>query len=971
MTGSKAARWFHRKESTLSMKPGSNQDSSSNNPDAEAPKSGSLTAEWILQSVLLALELADQAVDIAQVAPVVGPAAALLRKIIDSYQELKSTEENHDALVQRIADITGDICAAVLRMQETNHSDQIGRLKQDLEKYATLITRASEVMKAYDSQGKLAHFSRRNERQSEMDQLNNDLDSFGIRFANNRLVDLCIEESMSARMLNKVYDVVTEKKLENWLRSPPVMTDKQQEIGLCMEGTGEWLLNSDSFIEWEDNPGVLWIEGPWSGKSVLSSTIIQRLFEQRKQPKAQPPAVAWFYFDFRKKETQSIETALRRIVLQLSAQSPNLYQTLDNQYNLVNGQKLPTYLELQSIFHRLLQEFGHTYVVLDALDECDSTNFDQLVNLVLALKTRAETGLHLLITSQTRDIFEKRFGGMNHITLEANVMQDDIKCFVTSKLQMNPNLKLGNSTMTLADWITEKSNGMFRLAVCLLTELSYCIYGEDEDLEKILETLPNTLFGIYDRFMLSILPQHFPYAEAALRWIMCFRYRHLHLVHLADAISFKFSNLAPYTYKPKRQNGNTTALPTWLAGLIQIDGSLIKLVHASVQDYLLSDHFKEKFSCDLSENLSHGFISRSCISYLLYFSCNRFEEQPPDKYPMGKYAAKNWYHHLLRSDDKETLLGLAMQLLEDGSGQYYALSHLVLKEFMPPLHFCCRQGYLECVSSLLANGADINAAGGDGSPLITASSWDHIEIVHLLLNNGANMNLVAGEYGSALTAASYHANIAIVRLLIENNANINLAGRKYGTALAAACYKGNLDTIYLLLDTGVDLNVAGGEYGSALAAASYSAFFDIVNLLLMGGADVNSAGGIYGTALGAASYGGHLVIVRLLLKKGASVNLAGGEYGSALGAATYKGALDIVDLLLHYGADINIMGAACASPYQKPIRMVQMLLMNGVHIKLQGSHALKEATDRGREDIVALLYEYGAQMDKNAISTLE
>jgi hypothetical protein len=74
--------------------------------------------------------------------------------------------------------------------------------------------------------------------------------------------------------------------------------------------------------------------------------VIKELFTQEIQLTACPPAVAFFYFDFRKKETQSIEIALRRIVLQLSAQSPHACKTLTNQYDLSNGQKLPSYGDL-------------------------------------------------------------------------------------------------------------------------------------------------------------------------------------------------------------------------------------------------------------------------------------------------------------------------------------------------------------------------------------------------------------------------------------------------------------------------------------------------------------------------------------------------------------------------------------------------------------------------------------------------
>ncbi|KAJ7245617.1 ankyrin repeat-containing domain protein [Mycena haematopus] len=896
MTDSKAARWFHRKKSTLSMKPGSDQDSSSNNPDAEAPKFGSLTAEWILQSVLLALELADQAVDIAQVAPVVGPAAALLRKIIDSYKELKSTEENHDALVQRIADITGDICAAVLRMQETNHSDQIGRLKQDLVKYATLIDRASKFIKAYDDQGKMARFAKRDQMQRKMHQLNNELDSFGTGFANNRLVDLCIQDSMNTRTLNNIFDTVANEKLEKWLRSPPDMKEKQHDTEkLCMEGTGQWLLDSASFIEWEDNPGVLWIEGP----------------------------------------------------------------TLDNQYNLVNGQKLPTYSDIQDIFHKLLQELGHTYVVLDALDECDSTGFEELVKLVLALKTRTETRtmLHLLITSQTRDIFTKSFREMNHITLEPNIMQEDIKCFVTRELQMNPKLEAWEPAAALvAERITEKSNGMFRLAMCLLTELSRCIYGEDEDLEQTLKTLPNDLFGIYDRFILAIPREHLLYAKAALRWIMFHRNRCFHLAELADAIAFKFSDQAGalHTYKPNRWNTNTTALLKWLAGLIQVDGSLVVLAHASVQDYLLSAHFKKEFSCDLSEKVSHRFISQSCISYLLYFSHNYSEDGTVGKYPLREYAANNWYHHLSQSDDKQTLLDLAMQLLWDGTEQYHALCSwtrgFLEGGFMPPLHFCCKQGYSDCVSRLLASRADIDiVAGKHGSPLSVASWSGNIDIIRILLENSANVNLMGGQYDSPLVAASLRHNVDIVCLLLKNSANINQVTTEYGSALAAAAFHhAQIDIVQLLIESGANVNLACGKHGSALIVAC----------------DVAPNHGAYKE---------HVKIAHLLLRNGADVNLAGGKYGSALSTASYWGAGEMVELLLSYNADVNIAGgkyngalvAACASPYWKPpTRVVTLLLKNGVDIQAQGSCALqKAAVMRGGEKIVTLLKEHGALLD--------
>ncbi|KAF8146704.1 hypothetical protein K438DRAFT_1868953 [Mycena galopus ATCC 62051] len=172
-------------------------------------------------------------------------------------------------------------------------------------------------------------------------------------------------------------------KLEKWLQFPPAMQQKQHDTEqLHMDGTCQWFLESNEFINWEENGGVLWIEGSsGTGKTVLSSTVVCKLFAEETQP---THAVAFFYFDFRTKETQSVEIALCRIVLQLSAQAPHPYETLNKHHELSKGQKLPNSRDLYHIFSRLLHELGRTYIVLDALDECD--DFKEIVTLVSFLR---------------------------------------------------------------------------------------------------------------------------------------------------------------------------------------------------------------------------------------------------------------------------------------------------------------------------------------------------------------------------------------------------------------------------------------------------------------------------------------------------------------------------------------------------------------------------------------------------------
>ncbi|KAF7349515.1 Pfs domain-containing protein [Mycena sanguinolenta] len=267
--------------------------------DGTPTKSGN-KAEWTINDLKFALDLAKQAQDIAGIARFVKSAVALLSKIIDSYKELRNADEKC-LLARRIANITSNICAIVLRLQETNHSDQIGRLEGDFLKYEGFM-RSSQHFNDGFSQV----------RHTAPDKLNQELVLFNARIANNRLVQFCLNQTPDTQTQDKIHDIeykphrtiqgpiiihggtggtgggggntggaggtgggpivnVSMEKLEKWLQFPPDMKQKQHDTEqLHMEGTGQWFLEDKRFIEWEDNPGVLWVEGPsGAGKSVL------------------------------------------------------------------------------------------------------------------------------------------------------------------------------------------------------------------------------------------------------------------------------------------------------------------------------------------------------------------------------------------------------------------------------------------------------------------------------------------------------------------------------------------------------------------------------------------------------------------------------------------------------------------------------------------------------------------------------
>ena len=136
-----------------------------------------------------------------------------------------------------------------------------------------------------------------------------------------------------------------------------------------------------------------------------------------------------------------------------------------------------------------------------------------------------------------------------------------------------------------------------------------------------------------------------------------------------------------------------------------------------------------------------------------------------------------------------------------------------------PLYYSCSAGFLNISRWLLAEGANINAQGGQyGNALQASSTSSRESIVQLLLDGGAAINAQGGYLGNALQAAADGGHEKIVRLLLDQGAAINAQEGYFGNALQAASDGGHETVVRLLLDRGADLNTKGGRHGSALQA---------------------------------------------------------------------------------------------------------------------------------------------------------
>jgi len=216
---------------------------------------------------------------------------------------------------------------------------------------------------------------------------------------------------------------------------------------------------------------------------------------------------------------------------------------------------------------------------------------------------------------------------------------------------------------------------------------------------------------------------------------------------------------------------------------------------------------------------------------------------------------------------------------------------------------------IELVKLLLEKGADVNVKDQRGfTPLHKACGLGRFRIAKFLLDHGANPEARNVNDRTPLHIAAGPGREAIIDWYREHCPELadKVLGSGDGRTIIAVVGNDNdLMSIRKLLDIGVEVNGFDNKGETMLYAACKGGQDEVVILLLEAGADVNTATAFMNsTPLHAACAAGHPEIVGLLLRASADIEARDINNQTALHLAVMRSNIEIIKLLFKAGASL-------------------------------------------------------------------
>lgn len=289
-----------------------------------------------------------------------------------------------------------------------------------------------------------------------------------------------------------------------------------------------------------------------------------------------------------------------------------------------------------------------------------------------------------------------------------------------------------------------------------------------------------------------------------------------------------------------------------------------------------------------------------------------------------------------------------------------------------PLRDAILCGASRAAQQLLAAGASAVAQTEDGESLVLStargggSESGGVRILGMLLAHGADVNAANGHGTTPLMVAAGRGCLSTVRILVERGADVNLVDRAGRTAFSFACMCRNEQVVaYLARCDALDVHDADLGDQSPVYLTTSRGCGAALEILLQRGAATDYIDTQGRSVVQVAVLKGRSEMVRVLLATGVTVETSDHEGRTPLVDAVSRRDRVITGMLLAHQPDRRRdgFGPLIAAAIRGSRMMVEMLLEGGTDINRvneAGVTVLDEARRNGLQGVVEVLESFGA-----------
>ena len=626
-------------------------------------------------------------------------------------------------------------------------------------------------------------------------------------------------------------------------------------------GTCDWIHDHASYNAWlnTSGPAFLWVQGiPGAGKTILAATILEDLEKYRHLDGI---VISFFdeglgYENLAEACLASLTYQLREHLIQVTAGSAA--HTDDNDCKNWLSMSSATFRQRLFALFAGIDSAIQVILVIDGLENQEWMK-SIIVDAIIGanLRRSCSSRLRCMIYSRTTFDSSGRFDQAVSINLsEEFEVSQDIYRFTKSQLAAKSWFSPEETTQqeALAKQICSYANGMF-LWVALVMEQA----DEPESLIKIMHnasSVPSHIENFLQQAVQRISSSDYDIAQTIFLWLSA-AYRPLRVSELLVILSIQVQRSPRFAYK-QSFNGELSSeqlraeINRMCGPLITVtDEGFIKFRHASVRNYLLSQHGRDQPRCNLLA--AHELLAHMCLILLdskenqaFTSSDRRISWACSDNHTaLLDYAYTYWsVHYRIAEPYSKLLPGMLQRLFDvtlnkvcDNNALCIVSRSATINQ--TALRICAYYGFKSLVQMYLEMGVDVDCRSclDCETPLYLAARTMHPAIVELLLQNGASVEPHAYCQGkSALQIAAAQGCTKTVMLLLKYGAKPqqDMFGSSL-TPLHIAAAHGNIDVVKVLMDCDIEVNATiASTNETALHFAAAQGHMDVTRYLLDG-----------------------------------------------------------------------------------------------------------------------------------------